>query len=176
MELGACHECASGSNLAFHVDSCSQIHRVRICCGGQPNRNPRGLRHAECSPPKTPRAYRPRGRKQHCSFRNDTAPATTFRAQAVRWIEYLSQRRRKPAKPATISGWRDSLNKWVLPHCGDLQLAEVGNAVLKGMIGKLHAAGLSAQSIISYTKVIKMVGCLSGKRRGRANLPAKMEP
>src|SRR5208283_769685 len=35
MELGACHECASGSNLAFHVDSCSQIHRVRIFCGGQ---------------------------------------------------------------------------------------------------------------------------------------------
>jgi len=31
MELGACHECASGSNLALHVDFCSQIHRVRIC-------------------------------------------------------------------------------------------------------------------------------------------------
>jgi Transposase IS66 family len=36
MELGACHERASGSNLAFHVDFCSQIHRVRIFCGGQP--------------------------------------------------------------------------------------------------------------------------------------------
>jgi len=35
MELGACRECASGSNLAFHVDFCSQIHRVRIFCGGQ---------------------------------------------------------------------------------------------------------------------------------------------
>ncbi len=35
MELGACHECASGSNLALHVDFCSQIHRVRILCGGQ---------------------------------------------------------------------------------------------------------------------------------------------
>ena len=35
MELGACHECASGSNLAFRVDFCSQIHRVRIFCGGQ---------------------------------------------------------------------------------------------------------------------------------------------
>src|SRR5215469_13525702 len=35
MELGACHECASGSNLAFHVDFCSQIHRVRIFCGAQ---------------------------------------------------------------------------------------------------------------------------------------------
>ena len=37
MELGACHECASGSNLAFHVDFCSQIHRVWIFCGGLPH-------------------------------------------------------------------------------------------------------------------------------------------
>jgi hypothetical protein len=26
---------SSGSNLAFHVDFCSQIHRVRIFCGGR---------------------------------------------------------------------------------------------------------------------------------------------
>jgi hypothetical protein len=35
MKLGGCHECASGSNLAFRVDFCSQIHRVRIFCGGR---------------------------------------------------------------------------------------------------------------------------------------------
>ena len=33
--LGACHGCASGSKLAFHVDFRPQIHRVRIFCGGQ---------------------------------------------------------------------------------------------------------------------------------------------
>ena len=36
MGLGACHGCASGSNLAFHVDFRPRIHRVRISCGGQP--------------------------------------------------------------------------------------------------------------------------------------------
>ena len=107
------------------------------------------------------------------AFATNTAPATTFRAQAARWIEYLSQRRRKPVKPATISGWRDSLNKWVLPHCGDLQLAEVGNAVLKGMIDKLHAAGLSTQSIISYTKVIKMVVASAVNAEGEQLYPRK---
>src|SRR6201998_1831176 len=35
MGLGACHGCASGSNLAFHLDFRPQIHRVRIFCGGQ---------------------------------------------------------------------------------------------------------------------------------------------
>jgi hypothetical protein len=36
MGLGACHGCASGSKLAFHVDFRAQIYRVRIFCGGQP--------------------------------------------------------------------------------------------------------------------------------------------
>jgi len=36
MELGACHGCPRGCNLAFHVDFRLQIHRVRIFCGGQP--------------------------------------------------------------------------------------------------------------------------------------------
>jgi hypothetical protein len=36
MGLGACHGCASGSNLAFHLDFRPQIHRARIFCGGQP--------------------------------------------------------------------------------------------------------------------------------------------
>jgi hypothetical protein len=35
MGLGACHGCASGINLAFHVDFRSQIHRIRIFCKGQ---------------------------------------------------------------------------------------------------------------------------------------------
>src|SRR6516225_5142431 len=56
MELGACHECASGSNLAFHVDFCSQIHCVRIFCGGQgraavtsSERAPNPIAHRRCN-------------------------------------------------------------------------------------------------------------------------------
>src|SRR5258708_37240977 len=46
------------------------------------------------------------------SFTANTAPATTFRAQSERWIDSLPLRRRKPVKPATISGWQDALNAW----------------------------------------------------------------
>ena len=35
---------STGSNLAFHVDFCSQIHRVRIFCGGQPGQEERKLK------------------------------------------------------------------------------------------------------------------------------------
>ena len=65
------------------------------------------------------------------TFTSTTAPATTFRVQAARWIQALSTRRRKPVKPATIAGWQHSLDKWVLPNLGDLLLSDVGNAALK---------------------------------------------
>ena len=39
------------------------------------------------------------------TFTSTTAPATTLRIQAEKWIASLSTRRRKPVKPATISGW-----------------------------------------------------------------------
>ena len=39
------------------------------------------------------------------AFTTNTAPATTFRAQAEKWIDHFQQRRRKPVKPATIWGW-----------------------------------------------------------------------
>ncbi|HVB56993.1 MAG TPA: hypothetical protein VNE63_11250, partial [Candidatus Acidoferrales bacterium] len=70
-------------------------------------------------------------------FTINTAPATTFRAQAEKWIQSLSMRRRKPVKPATIWGWQHALGKWLLPNLGDMPLSDVGNAALKGLIEKM---------------------------------------
>ncbi len=91
------------------------------------------------------------------SFATNTAPGITFRFQAERWIESLSNRKRKPVKPATIWGWELALKKWLLPNLGDKTLSEVGNAALKELIEKMATAGLSAQTVINYTKVVKMV-------------------
>jgi integrase len=49
------------------------------------------------------------------------------------------------------------LDKWLLPNLGDMLLVDVGNAALKGLIEKMASAGLSARSIVNYTKVVKMV-------------------
>jgi integrase len=91
------------------------------------------------------------------SFVVNTAPATTFRAQAAKWIGSLSTRRRKPVKPATISGWQHSLDKWVLPALGDRFLGDVSNGALRELIDKMAAAGLSPQTIVTHSKVVKMV-------------------
>src|SRR5713101_4496435 len=91
------------------------------------------------------------------AFHENTAPAITFREQAERWIASLPARRRKPVKPATIHGWRHSLDKWLLPIIGDVLLADVGNARLKMVIEKMADGGLAPQSIVTHTRVVKMV-------------------
>lgn len=113
------------------------------------------------------------GINSNANFQTNTAPATTFRAQALRWIGSLSSRRRKPVKPATIWGWQHALDKWVLPNLGDLFLADVGNAALKGLIEKMLDAGLSAQSIVNYTKVVKMVLASAVNAEGEQIYPRK---
>jgi integrase len=107
------------------------------------------------------------------AFSQNTAPATTFRQQAEKWIASLPTRRRKPVKPATINGWRHSLDKWLLPLIGDRLLAEVGNAALKTVIEKMSVAGLAAQSVVTHTRVIKMVVASAVNAEGEPIYPRK---
>lgn len=106
-------------------------------------------------------------------FKSTTAPATTFRAQAAKWIQAVSTRRRKPVKPATISGWQHSLDKWVLPNLGDLLLADVGNAALKRLVERMFCAGLSPQTIVTHAKVVKMVVASAVNSEGEQIHPRK---
>jgi integrase len=84
-------------------------------------------------------------------FHQNTAPVLTFRQQSDIWIASVRNR----VKPATLKGWRQSLNKWLVPAIGDMPLADVRNAALKLVVDRM--ASLSAQSIITHTKVLKLV-------------------
>jgi integrase len=90
-------------------------------------------------------------------FNTNTAPATTFSAQAAKWIASLSTRRRRPIKPATLRGWQAALDKWLLPNLGEMLLADISNATLRDVIEKMVAGGLVAKTIVNYTQVVKMV-------------------
>lgn len=107
------------------------------------------------------------------TFTSTTTPATTFRVQAEKWIASLSTRRRKPVKPATISGWRHSLDKWLLPNLGDMILVDVANAAMKSVIEKMAAAGLAPQSIVTHAKVVKMVVASAVNAEGEEIYPRK---
>ena len=107
------------------------------------------------------------------SFTTHTALAITFRAQAEMWIQSLSTRRRKPVKPATLSGWQHALNKWILPNLGDRPLSEVSNAAVRGLVEKMAAAGLFPKTIVNYTLVVKLVVASAVDAEGEQIYPRK---
>jgi integrase len=106
-------------------------------------------------------------------FTTTTTPATTFRTQAGIWIDSLPKRRRRPVKPATIFGWKHALDKWILPNIGEKLLVEVSNGVLRELVEKMAAAGLSPQSIVNYSRVVKMVVASAVDLEGEQIYPRK---
>ena len=90
-------------------------------------------------------------------FHENASPAITFKQQSGRWLEHSATRTRKPVKPATIAGWQQALNAWVLPNIGDKLLSDVSNGVLRELVGKMTAAGLAPKTIVNYVQVVKMV-------------------
>jgi len=87
----------------------------------------------------------------------ETNLGTTFREQAEWFLSHVVKRKRRPAKPATVSNWRYCLNKWLNPNIGDLPLATVNNATVKVLVAKMHEANLSAQTITTYVNFVKLV-------------------
>ncbi len=96
----------------------------------------------------------------------------TFRSQAKKFIEDATRRKRKPVKPATVSTWNYALDKWILPHLGNLSLAKVDNNTVKPLVTKMHEAGLSPKSIENYVGLVKLV-VKSAKENGRELFPRK---
>jgi integrase len=88
---------------------------------------------------------------------NTAAPGLTFREQAEWWLAQLPKRKRRPVKPATISGWRDALNAWLLPNLGDKLLADVSNKAMRELVEKMSVAKLSDKTIVNYVQVAKLV-------------------
>jgi len=60
--------------------------------------------------------------------------SATFKQQAEIFLNHSINRKRRPAKPTTIQGWRYCLNNWLNPTIGELPLASVNNMALKGLV------------------------------------------
>ncbi len=106
-------------------------------------------------------------------FRQNTAPAVTFRQQAEWWTSSLPARKRRPVKPATISGWRDALNAWLLPDLGDKLLTDVSNKTVRELVEKMSAAELSPKTIVNYVQVVKLVLASAVDEEGEQIYPRK---
>ena len=107
------------------------------------------------------------------TFTTNTAPVTTFKQQSDVWLDYLATRTRKPVKPATICGWRQALHAWILPNIGDKPVSDVSNGVLRELVAKMVAAGLSPKTIVNYSQVVKLVVASAVNDEGDQIYPRK---
>jgi integrase len=78
-----------------------------------------------------------------------TPPAIrhTFAEQGRVYIDQLSTRNRKRAKPATLAAYESYLRTHIIPGIGDLELSTFGNAALKSFVQTLIEKKLSPKSI-----------------------------
>ncbi len=106
-------------------------------------------------------------------FRVNTSPAVTFKQQSERWLDHMSTRTRKPVKPATIAGWQQALNAWILPNIGTKLVSEVSNGVLRELVGKMTVAGLAPKTIVNYSQVVKLVVASAVNDEGDQLYPRK---
>jgi len=86
-----------------------------------------------------------------------TTQSVTFAHQAERFLEQSRTRRRKPISPATYDGWRNCLDKWLIPNIGEMMLQDVNNDTLKTLVTKMVNAGLSAKTVNTYSGLVKLV-------------------
>ena len=96
-----------------------------------------------------------------------------FKSQAQKFLENSMRRRRNPAKPATIRNWQSCLARWLNPEIGDQPLADVNNAILKQLVAKMCDAGLSAQTVVTYTGLVKLVVGSALDENGEELFPRK---
>jgi integrase len=87
---------------------------------------------------------------------------TTFKEQAVRWLEELQTRKRRPIKPRTADSWAGYL-AYINAKLGEMPLASVDNLAVKEFVATMAAeekkgkSRFSPKSISNYVQVVKMV-------------------
>jgi integrase len=81
----------------------------------------------------------------------------TFSQRAASFLRESEKRKRNPAKPATLDGWRRILSNHLNPAIGDTPLANIENGTLKAVISSLYEKNLSPQTIVTYANLLKLV-------------------
>jgi hypothetical protein len=91
----------------------------------------------------------------------DSATVVTFREQVELFLGHSMNRKRRPVKPATLTTWKNCVDKWLIPNLGDLPLVSVTNATVKPLVGKMHAGGFVGQD----TEQLYRIGEIGGRIR-----------
>ena len=76
-------------------------------------------------------------------------------------------------KPATVSTWKYSLGKWLIPYFGDAPLATILNASALSLVERFYKHGLSAQTIPTSVNLVKLIVASAIDENGEGIYPRK---
>lgn len=99
--------------------------------------------------------------------------SVTFSEQAKFFLESSQARKRNPVKIATVTAWKCSLNRWLIPHFQDAPLGTVANASVRTLVEKLYRNGLSASTIVTYVGLVKLIVASALTEEGEPQYPRK---
>lgn len=105
----------------------------------------------------------------------ESTAVVTFREQARTFLRQKTMSKRRPIKPATLCTWQNCVDKWLNPNLGDTSLSSINNAALKGLVEKMHKAGLAPKSILNYTGLVKLVVASAKNDEGEQRFPRKWD-
>jgi integrase len=97
----------------------------------------------------------------------------TFKQQAEVFMTNSQTRKLDPIKPATAKTWEICLKKWLNPHLGQMPISAVNNLALKKLVSTMAEAGLSAQTLKNYSKLVKLIVASAIDEQGEELYPRK---
>lgn len=99
-----------------------------------------------------------------------------IKQQAEIYIKRITERKRNPAKPATLAAYESYLRNWILPRIGQLEVSEVENGVMRQLVGQIAKEGKSASMIAGVEQTLKAVVASAIDMNGNELYPRKWNP
>ncbi len=110
-----------------------------------------------------------RGGKRHAGL--------TFKEQTKVWLKHVQTRRRRRYRSKTIRSVHSALSNWILPELGHLQLYETTKyPVMKTLVAKMTAGGLSSQSVNSYFRMAAAIVAFADDADGNPLYTREWDP
>jgi integrase len=80
-----------------------------------------------------------------------------FEQVSKSWLKAAQSRKRRPMRATSVPSVRCALDKWLLPHLGQLPLAKVHNGTVKHLVAAMQEGGLAPKTINTYTNLVKTI-------------------
>ena len=96
-----------------------------------------------------------------------------FSTQSEAWLANLETRKRRPAKPATLSTFRSYIRAHVVPALGTTEISTFGNAQMREFVSRLSAQKLSPKTILEVQNAVKQIVASAVDHNGDELFPKK---